>query len=181
MRVDFNAAKYGEPVARLLGMDGGGLRMMPLVPAGCASEAARAELKKHTAQSLFPGARSPEGALCGLYVYFSCNDEAHTIAQDLETSEGSFWHGIVHRQEPDAANSGYWFRRAGQHPLFPALRDEAKRFRFDSGAAWDPFRFIDFCESARVRPGSAEERLAREVQLAEWQLLFDYCAQEKTR
>jgi len=179
--VEFKASNYGEKVANLLALSGDGLRMMPLAPKSCSSETARLELKKHTAQSLFSNARSPHGALCGLYLYYSCTDDAHTIAQDLETAEGSFWHGIVHRQEPDPGNSGYWFRRVGNHPLFPALRDEAKRFRFDCGPLWDPFEFIDFCESARVRPGSDEEGLAMQVQLAEWQLLFDYCAQEKTR
>ena len=57
----------------------------------------------------FPRARVPEAALSGLYLYFSCWDEAHVIAQDLSSAEGSFWHGIVHRQEPDAENASYWF------------------------------------------------------------------------
>jgi hypothetical protein len=42
--------------------------------------------------------------------------------------------------------------------------------------AWDPLRFIEICEQARRRPGSALERAALEIQRAEWQLLFDYCA-----
>lgn len=155
---------------------GGGLRPMPLAPSGCTSDAARAELKRWKARDLFPNALSPEGALAGLYLYFSCLDEAHAIAQDLDTPEGSFWHGIMHRREPDPGNAGYWFRRVGSHPLFPALRDEAHRNRFDTGKQWDPFEFIEFCEAARVRPGSEEERIAMQVQLSEWQLLFDYCA-----
>ncbi len=40
----------------------------------------------------------------------------------------------------------------------------------------DPFAFIDFCEQARRRPGSESEQLALRIQLAEWQILFDYCA-----
>ena len=121
--------------------------------------------------------------MAGLYSYFSCLDESHKIAQDLDTPEGTFWHGIMHRQEPDAANAAYWFRHLSKHAVFPALRDEARHQRFDMGAEWDPFAFIDFCESARVRPGSDEEQMAMQVQLAEWQLLFDYCAGdgEKTR
>jgi hypothetical protein len=46
--------------------------------------------------------------------------------------------------------------------------------------AWDPFRFIDFCERARQMPGSTDEQLAKAVQLAEWQLLFDYCARKRS-
>jgi hypothetical protein len=67
----------------------------------------------------------------------------------------------------------------GKHPIFPALREEARYFRFDTGAEWNPFEFIEFCDAARGRPGSEEERIAMHVQLAEWQLLFDYCAREK--
>jgi len=177
--MQFSASDYGTEVARILGLDGSGLRPMPLAPSECSSSEARAELNRHKAADLFPNGESPEGALAGLYLYFSCLDEAHKIAQDLNTTEGSFWHGIMHRQEPDAANAGYWFRQVGRHPIFPELRAEAQKAGFDAGADWDPFAFIDFFEAARVRPGSQEENLARQVQLIEWKLLFDYCAREK--
>lgn len=138
-------------------------------------------LRALTAQgaALFPDAFSPQGALAGLYLYFCGYDDAHRIAQDLATPEGSFWHGILHRQEPDAGNAGYWFRQLGQHALFPVLRDAAERLGYDAQGKWDPFRFIDFCEAARRKPGSKEEELAMSVQLAEWQLLFDYCARPR--
>jgi hypothetical protein len=176
--MDFRASRYAGDVSRILALDGGGTRLMPLAVAGCASEEARAELKRWKARELFPDARSPEGALAGLYVYFSCFDEAHAIAQDLNTPEGSFWHGILHRQEPDAVNAAYWFRHLGTHPIFPELRDEARRIRFDTGKEWNPFEFIEFCEASRERPGSWEEEIAMQVQLFEWQLLFDYCASD---
>jgi hypothetical protein len=177
--MDFQASDYGQHVARILALGDGGLRPMPLAPAGCSSPEALAELKRWKAPDLFPSAWSPQGALSGLYLYFSCLDDAHKIAQDLDTPEGSFWHGIMHRQEPDAGNAGYWFRHMGKHPIFPALRSAAQKSRFDTGAEWDPFAFIEFCEASRVRPGSPEERIALQVQLDEWQLLFDYCAREK--
>src|SRR5438477_5357823 len=129
-RVEFSATGYGAEAARILSLDGGGTRPMALAPAGCVSTEAREELKRWTAQSLFPRANSPEGAMSGLYLYFSCLDEAHSIAQNLESADGSFWHGIMHRQEPDAGNSAYWFRRVGKHPIFPALREEARLQRF---------------------------------------------------
>ena len=166
---------YSPEVVAILALDGDGKRLMPLVMERCSSEAARERLRKASAARLFAGARAPEAALSGLYVYFSCFDEAHTIAQDIATPEGSYWHAIVHRQEPDAGNSGYWFRQVGAHPLFPALRQAAAEIGVDFGLRWDPLGFIDLCEKARLQPGSPEERRALEVQRAEWQLLFDYC------
>jgi hypothetical protein len=114
--------------------------------------------------------------MAGLYLYFSCLDEAHTIAQSVETPDGSFWHGIMHRQEPDAGNAGYWFRQVGKHAVFADLCNSAKELGYPAGSAWDPFAFIDACEEARLHPGSDREMLMLKVQRAEWQLLFDYCA-----
>ena len=41
---------------------------------------------------------------------------------------------------------------------------------------WDPSAFVDLCELARRSPGSELEKMAQEIQRAEWQLLFHYCA-----
>ena len=70
-------------------------------------------LSGKSASQLFPGAFSPEAALSGLYLYFCAYDQSHSISQDISSVEGSFWHGIMHRQEPDPGNAGYWFRRVG--------------------------------------------------------------------
>lgn len=174
MRFDPHA--YGEEVASLLALDGGGERLMPLVQGPCSSKAARARLQATTARELFPRSRAPEAALAGLYLYFSCWNEAHTIAQDVATPDGSYWHAIVHRQEPDSGNAGYWFRQVGAHPIFPAVAAAALETGIDMGGHWDPFAFIQRCEDAHRNPGSEAERQAIETQRAEWQLLFDYCA-----
>lgn len=171
----FRALDYGPEVAAILALDGDGERSMPLTMEQSSSQAARERLRSASPQALFPGGRAPEGALSGLYVYFSCFEEAHAIAQDIPTAEGSYWHAIVHRQEPDAGNAAYWFRQVGPHPIFPALA------RAEGGGAgqagqWDPFAFIELCERARQQPGSELEARARAIQLLEWQLLFDYCA-----
>jgi hypothetical protein len=113
-----------------------------------------------------------------LYLYFSCWEDAHVVAQDLETKEGSYWHAIVHRQEPDAGNSGYWFQQVGSHPIFPALQARAAEIGVVFGDRWNPLAFIDYCEAARKNPGSPEEQKALSVQRAEWQLLFDWCAKQ---
>ena len=115
----FDPQAYGPHVAAILALDGDGERLMPLVQSGCSAPEARSRLQAVTARALFPQSYAPEAAFAGLYLYFGCWTEAHEIAQDVSTPEGSYWHGIVHRQEPDAANSGYWFRQVGAHPDFP--------------------------------------------------------------
>lgn len=154
---------------------------MPLAEGECCSEEARRRIQNST--DLFAGARAPRGALAGLYLYFSCRDEAHEVAQSDNSAEGSYWHAIVHRQEPDAGNSSYWFHRTGEHSLFSVLAERARAIEaahpgagLDLPGAWDPIAFIRVCESARRQPGSELEQAALEIQRAEWQLLFDYCA-----
>ena len=109
----FDPHAYGEEIAGILALDGNGERLMPLAGGTCSSEEAR---------SLVKASRLPPVELAGLYLYFSCWDDAHRVAQDIETPEGSYWHAIVHRQEPDPGNAAYWFRHLGRHPIFPALR-----------------------------------------------------------
>jgi hypothetical protein len=174
----FDASQYGADVQAILALDGNGRRPMPLAhgkPVNVGVES----LSAWSARKLFPDAFSPEAAISGLYLYFCAYDESHTISQEVETPEGSFWHGIMHRQEPDPGNAAYWFRRVGQHPIFPQLRDAAAELGLQVKDRWDPFAFIDFCEDARSKPGSTEEQTAMAIQLVEWQLLFDYCARPR--
>jgi hypothetical protein len=174
-------------VAEILALDQSGHRLIPLVAGGCTPGFARERLKRQEASILFPQARAPEEALGGLWLYFSCFDECHKIVQDLTSSEASFWHAILHRQEPDPGNSAYWFRTVGAHPLYRDLLCAAKEIvagypqaEFELGDKWDPFSFIEFCGRARQQPGSPSERAALGIQRAEWQLLFDYCARPRS-
>ena len=181
--IDWNPAAYGADVARLLALDSGGNRLLPLTAGACSDENARREIASQSAAGWFPTARSRGGALAGLYLYFSCADEAHEIAQSINTPDGSYWHAIVHRQEPDASNSRYWFGRTGKHPVFTSLLAQAREIAaahdghsWTPPKTWDPGAFIDLCEEAARQPGSKLERLALEIQRAEWRLLFDHCA-----
>ena len=172
----FHPDAYGPEVAAILALDGNGQRLMPLASGRCSSARALEMLGSSSSSRLFAGARAPDAAFAGLYLYFSCLDEAHSIAQQIETPEGAFWHGVMHRQEPDAGNASYWFGRVGQHAVFPDLRLAAAALGLDFGPRWEPFRFIEYCEQARGNPGSQQESIALRVQRAEWHLLFDYCA-----
>jgi hypothetical protein len=183
----FNPTSYGKDVEAVLHLEEDGERLMPLAIGSCSSAEAQSVLRTKTASSLFPSAAHPDAALAGLWLYFSCFEEAHSIAQDIPTPEGSFWHGIVHRQEPDAANAAYWFRNVGSHAIFPRVRCAAEDIldahprvkTFQVAVDWDPFRFIDFCEYARKNPNTEDEQIAREIQRAEWQLLFEHCARSR--
>jgi hypothetical protein len=175
--MSFDPRTYGSAVAAILHLGDDGQRLMALTAEECVSDGARRLIREAGANQLFPQSRAPEAAVSGLYLYFGCWTEAHAMAQEIATPEGSYWHAIVHRQEPDAGNAGYWFRQAGAHAIFPALREVAGEIGIDMGPWWKPEAFVELCERARRSPGSELERQAREVQRAEWQLLFDYCAQ----
>jgi hypothetical protein len=110
-------------------------------------------------------------------------DEAHRISQDLDTPEGSYWHALVHRREPDHSNAAYWIRRVGDHPVYAALRQAAADLATSAPPPaaflvrqqrWDPFAFNDLCEASR-EPAAPCHELCRQVQRAEWELLFDFC------
>ncbi len=164
--------KLHPDVVALLALEEAGTRLMPLVCGAPVNAEAVRRLKLARADVWFPAARSPEGAVAALWLYFSCFAESHAVAQELPTAEGSYWHGIVHRMEPDDWNSAYWMRRVGGHPVHEPMRKNAAALGLD----WTPVSFIQYCAGARKAPGSEAERLALELQRAEWQLLFSWCA-----
>ena len=66
------------------------------------------------------------------------------------------------------------------------LLEEAKRIlKSYPGAAvrlpdrWDPFWYIELCEKAGRMAAYDPMQAAREIQRAEWQLLFHHCASIK--
>ena len=182
----FDPQAYGTAVSGILSLDQNGQRLMPLISGQCSTEAVQAELRGEQNSLLFPQSVAPNEALAGLWLYFSCLEEAHELVQDVESSDAYFWHGIVHRQEPDSGNAAYWFRKLGTHAIFTQLRQAADTIvtrqpgaEFRTGGRWDPYSFVMFCERARQQPGSVQERAALEIQRAEWQLLFDHCARTR--
>jgi hypothetical protein len=146
------------------------------VPGICQTELSQAA-------TLFPGAKHAEAALAGLLFRLGCWKEGHIVAQDIPSAEGSYWHGMLHRIEPDSSNARYWFGQFKGHSIFPDLLQNTQTILNERGpdhwrlkTAWDPFLFIDWCDEARTT-GSQAESTAIDIQMAEWKLLFDWCAQ----
>jgi hypothetical protein len=143
---------YGPAITALL------TDRLPELGPGSPNESMRAALK---------AIEAPAVCRAGLWLLHDFLDESHSISQDLDTREGSFWHAIMHRREPDPSNSKYWWRLVGPHPVLERLREAGVGFT-------TPQAFVDECERVRGT-GSPDEERARRVQLLEWQLLFDWC------
>jgi hypothetical protein len=179
----FDATSYSPAVAELLREP----RLAPL-DGGSPNKSARPLLAAMTDATLFaPHAVSDAqmAAACraALWLYHDFLREAHTTSQGIDTTSGGYWHGLMHRREPDFENARYWFRRVGAHPVFEPLRAAAAELAADAHAAatflatqsrWDPFAFIDLCEASHTGRGPCE-LLCRQIQQSEWELLFDYC------
>ena len=117
-------------------------------------------------------ADSARCCLSAIWLLYDFLDESHTISQGIATAEGSFWHGIMHRREGDFSNAKYWFRKVGEHPVYGLL--EGKLLRDKESGNWDPYDFVDACQSA-LRNGGAEADRCQQLQQQEWELLFDFC------
>ena len=117
MGMRFDPTSYGPVIAELLATE----RVGPLGP-GRENEAMADQLERATVDRLFAHAKvvdrsMAEACRSGLWLYHDYLDTSHTISQSISTPTGSYWHGIMHRREPDFSNAKYWFRRVGRHPV----------------------------------------------------------------
>lgn len=158
-------------------------RVLPLTQSPDADAATAAMLEQHSPESLFPNARNAEAAYSALLLLLGCWEKSHDLTNDDETPEGCYLHAIIHRMEPNPANSAYWFRQLGEHHLFPDVRASAEQILKENRIpgwqlkpGWDPFLFNQWCDEARRSPNSTKEKAAVSIQRAEWELLFPWCA-----
>ncbi len=152
--------------------------VMPLTPG--APGPVSANLEEAMLERLFGGVLigNRTAAHCcraGLLLRTGHIDAAHEIVQGIGTPDASYWHAIVHRLDGDHANSLYWYRRAGDHPVFAALRVRAAELAehdpsiaaLTAAPSWDPAGFLACCRSGT--DGS------RQLAQAEWEFLFHHC------
>lgn len=139
-------------------------------------------------------AESAKALKSGLLLRNDELDTSHTISQDIPSKTGSYWHGIMHRREPDYGNAKYWMRRVDTHPIHPDLRSAAiaaadnceqtadvMRIRqaIASRPDWDGFAMVDYCEAAaRGRLDAESATLLQQIQVSEIELLLAHSASQ---
>jgi hypothetical protein len=173
-------SSFSEPVRGILA----GLteRPFPLIRTTVEADVMPRGLNANSSAHLFPGARYPQEALSGLLLRLNRWEASHEVSQELNTVEGSYWHGIAHRLEPDYGNASYWFRRVGRHAIFPRLHTAAAQILSEGNTQWnlkehwDPFLFVGWCEEASRAADPGKLKAAIAIQNAEWELLFEWCA-----
>ena len=123
----------------------------------------------------------------GVLLLWDFLNESHEISQTMEgcgtPRTADYWHGIMHRREPDPGNASYWFHRVGAHPAFETLSSNIERWLAETGASdeerelaqqtvlsngkFDPYALIQLSTLALRKSGLLEDRLLRRMQYLE--------------
>ena len=154
-------------------------------------------LKNIPIDVLFDGQSVKDAALgtavqSGLLLWNDALGISHTLSQQIENKTGSYWHGIMHRREPDYSNAKYWFGRVGGHPIDPVLRKRVLDLLTERPSPsarlanyaqaiqqkdnWDAFQFVDWCQAAAQDLSTPQDviEFLQTVQVEEIKLLLDY-------
>ena len=167
----------------------------PLAPEKEWDTALTKQIQATSTAQLFDGralkdTSSADAVKSALLLWNDALDDSHGISQGVRSKTGSYWHGIMHRREPDYSNSKYWFARVGSHPIFPALRarvieilktdpsQSAQLARYaeaiEQNDNWDAPQFIDWCQDAAMHADDEVVEYLQTVQVEEIKLLLDY-------
>jgi len=123
----------------------------------------------------------------GILLLWDFLNDSHEISQTMEgrgtPRTADYWHGIMHRREPDAGNAAYWFRRVGKHPAFESLAMNLDGWMAETGASeeektlarkkvatngsFDPFAMIELSTIAMRFPAQLEDDTLRRMQYLE--------------
>lgn len=176
----------------------------PLVPTRIRYGFLKSHLDRTPPEALFSSKCSTGRLiLAGLYQKNDDLEASHTLCQeaDGQADGASYWHGIVHRREPDFSNARGWFKKAEGLSALPEIfrgvvpflqrvlqvpdygaHDMALRFlhHLQSHGTWDPFYFVDLCEAC-LSGGTAQERqLLEKTQEIEFDRMFDWTCRMAT-
>lgn len=141
------------------------------------SQSTRQQLESMTLESVVGPCRNQlagECCLSGVWLLHGELDASHDISQRIKTSDGSYWHGIMHRLERDFWNSKYWYQNVGNHPVLDRLQEEFGEFY--------PNDFVDQCEALleSENPSPADVERVENISTLEWKFLFEHCLQTAT-
>lgn len=112
-------------------------------------------------------------------------EEAHRLTQQNFTSEGAYWHALVHRSEGDFSNALYWLHRVGVHPIHSQLRAGVQEAIAMEGQSldgyqilmespqWKPDRLLELCKLS-VQGELTQPEILRGVIQMEYNLLMKY-------
>ena len=199
--IDDDLAIWHTDVATRLGKVEG---RRVLVPEGVRHRFLKSYVDRCGLETLFSDlslVSEPDGhlVLAGLHHSNDDLETSHAICQAVGSNSkaANYWHGVMHRREPDFDNARGWFERAEGLEALQQIRGEVGRvlqqvlqvpdygearedallmFRhLQDRGTWDPFYFLDLCEVHRVKQGSGKlGRLLEEIQEAEFRALFDW-------